>query len=807
MKIRRLNLALLCAAVVLSFSAQSFAKDTWISVRSKNFFLIGNASEKEIRGVAAKLEQFRETFRQIFPRAKFDTTVRTNVVVFKNSSSYRPFKPKRGDGKADEWIAGYFQSGEDLNYITLSTEGEKADTYGTIFHEYVHFLLNTNFGKSEVPPWFNEGLAEFYQTFEIEDGQKVSLGKLQNGHLLLLQQNQLIPLKTFFEINNYSLHQNGHHSRSIFYAQAWALIHYLIQGNKGANSGNMNKFLGLVMNKVEPEKAFQQAFQSDYATMEKALKKYVEQRTFQGTIVTLAAKLDFDTGMTTVPLTEAETNAYLGDLLYHIHEYPDAESYLQKALAAEPNSSMANTSLGLVKMRQRSFGDARKYLEKAVAADQKNHFAHYNYAYVLSRESMDEFGYISKFPDETVTKMRDSLQKAITIEPSFTESYRLLAFINLVSGENLDESLVFLKKGLSLQPGNQEYALLMAQIYVRQQKLDEAKALAERIVKTASEEQTRTVAQNVLNSIDQLAETKANLERQTKELEAKGIRAPILRRKSTLSGTEIANIQKNNEINGLNRLLEKTKPDETRLLGYIDKVACVKGSITYSVRSGTETLTLTSKDFAELHLVTFIEEGFRGEVGCDARLENMKAVITYRPVPDPKAKTRGHLVSLVFVPETFELRSEEELAKAEEIILHDTEEIPDSGPSQNRERIEADIAAKRREFMLNSINEALRKPEDGEKREIGTIDKIECTTKSVVFHVNVEGRLLKLRTDSPQSIRLATFTPEAGQVPGCGGRMPPVPAVITYRPNDDAKAKQNGDLVAVEFVPASFKLP
>ena len=39
------------------------AKDEWIQVRSKNFFLIGNADEKDVRKVATKLEQFRETFR------------------------------------------------------------------------------------------------------------------------------------------------------------------------------------------------------------------------------------------------------------------------------------------------------------------------------------------------------------------------------------------------------------------------------------------------------------------------------------------------------------------------------------------------------------------------------------------------------------------------------------------------------------------------------------------------------------------------------------------------------------------------
>src|SRR6185369_5670727 len=85
--------------------------------------------------------------------------------------------------RSDNSFTGFFQAGQDVNYITISTEGEDQRTYQTIFHEYVHFVLNTNFGKSEIPPWFNEGMAEFYETFQIEDDQRVKLGLPQTHHL------------------------------------------------------------------------------------------------------------------------------------------------------------------------------------------------------------------------------------------------------------------------------------------------------------------------------------------------------------------------------------------------------------------------------------------------------------------------------------------------------------------------------------------------------------------------------------------------------------------------------------------------
>jgi len=125
------------------------AKDTWVSVRSNNFFLVGNASEKEVREVATRLEQFREVFTRLFPRMRFTSPVPTTVVVFKSDSSYKPFKPVV-DGKTLA-VAGYFQSGRDVNYITLTTERREEYPYAIIFHEYVHLLVNNSLGRNNIP--------------------------------------------------------------------------------------------------------------------------------------------------------------------------------------------------------------------------------------------------------------------------------------------------------------------------------------------------------------------------------------------------------------------------------------------------------------------------------------------------------------------------------------------------------------------------------------------------------------------------------------------------------------------------------
>ena len=373
---RRLTCALAAACCLLLAAADAtHAKDNWVSLRSRNFHLVGNASEKDVRRVATRLEQFRDVFTRLFPAAQFNSPVPTTVVVFKSDSSYKPFKPVV-DGRVSE-VAGYFQSGEAINYITLTTDARGESPFSTIYHEYVHLLVNNSYGSRNVPPWFNEGLAEYYSTFDVDDDRKVHLGNLVESHIYLLLQQQLIPFKTFFEVDYHSLHRNRREAKGIFYAQAWALMHYLILGNNGQRLPQLGRFLTLVTGDTPVERAFKEAFETDFAGMEKELKKYVEARTFRTQIATFDRKLEVESEFQAAPLSEAEAEAVLGDLLLNTNRPDDAAARLQQAVKLDPKLAAAHASLGLARAKQKRFDEARKHLRDAVAAGPGNYLAHY----------------------------------------------------------------------------------------------------------------------------------------------------------------------------------------------------------------------------------------------------------------------------------------------------------------------------------------------------------------------------------------------------------------------------------------------
>src|ERR1051326_3901726 len=477
-----------CLLLVVSQHTTVAAKDTWVSVRTKNFLMLGNASEKDIRNVGLKLEQFREAFTNIFPTIKFNTPIPTTVIVFKSDSSYAPFKPSPN-------TAGYFQPGEDVNYITLTTEirGEQ-DPFTVIFHEYTQLMVNNTFANA--PVWFNEGLAEYYSTFSISDDQKVVLGKPIGHHVFLLRENKMLPLKTLFEVDQKSPHYNERKKQSIFYAQSWALMHYLIIGKEG-RAAQLGKFLQLMDTKLPMEQAFQQAFGVPYETVEKDLRDYVKQDRYNVLRGHFENKLELDSTVQATTLTEAEVQAYLGDLLLHSNRQ-DAYAYLEKAVKLDPNLAMAHASLGMAYFREGKVNEAHASLERAVAANSQNYLAHYYYAFTLSRSGPGGGPTVAGYPAEVTAKIREHLEKAIALRPDYPESYSLLAFISLVTRQGMDESIASLKKLLISLPGRHDLTFMLAQLYLGKGEGKLARELLEQVVKSSADEQVRQSAEGSL---------------------------------------------------------------------------------------------------------------------------------------------------------------------------------------------------------------------------------------------------------------------------------------------------------------------
>ena len=502
---KKLFLVVLTAAFVLCFlpTRSTSAKETWRSVRSKNFYLIGNAGDRDIRQVATKLEQFRQGFSKLYPKARLSSGVPITVIVFKSSSSFTPFMPVY-NGKTTR-VGGYFQPGEEANYILLTSDMSGEHPYRTIYHEFVHSLVNDN-TSSPLPVWFNEGIAEVYSTFEVTSGDKSAiLGAPVNYHLETLQENKLIPLQRLLSIKHDSPEYNENNRRSIFYSESWALVHYLMLGNGHKRQPQLSKFIDLVTSGKSTDDAFTEAFQTDYATLQKELMNYCSRTAYPALEIHFDEKLSFDKDMVSAEISEAEGEFNLGNCLNN-QGRPDAEVHLLKAISIDPNMAEALAVLGKLRVTQGNVDEAKGYLEKASNANSKSYLAHYYYALALSKEGQTDRSHVSRFTQGNVEKMRAALGKAIQINPQFVASYQLLGFINLVENEQIDESISMLTKASAYAPGRQNLNFILGQLYLRKLNFDMARKLIAPIARDAENPQSRANAQRILTQIDEMSQ-------------------------------------------------------------------------------------------------------------------------------------------------------------------------------------------------------------------------------------------------------------------------------------------------------------
>jgi tetratricopeptide (TPR) repeat protein len=631
--------SLLCLLLLIQSVTPVAAKETWTSVKSKNFFLIGNGSEKDIRQVATKLEQFREVFTHLFKGMNFQGAVPTTVIVFKSDSSFRPFKP-------NATVAGYFQSGPDVNYIALTTElsGEQ-NPYTVIFHEYTHLLVRNTIGSA--PVWLNEGLAEYYSTFTISNDQKVVLGSPIANHVYLLRDKKMLPLRTLFQVDHNSPHYNEREKQSIFYAESWALLHYLILGNKGQRVTQIAKFIQLMDRGIPMEQAFQQAFQTSFETMEKELREYISHDRYPIMTGAFERKLEFDTEMAAAPVSEAEAQAYLGDLLLHSNR-TDSEKYLQKALALDPSSPLGNASLAMLRVRQGKIDEARQSLERAVASNSQNYLINYYYAFALSREGMNGAQLVTGYAPEMLARIREHLNKAITLRPDYVESYNLLVFVNLVSGSQLDESIGLLNKALSASPGRTDLMLMLAQVYMRKEDYKSAKQLLTRLSQNKSDDQVSKRAQSLLAQVEQISSYREAAE-QNRAMERTN--RPALT--TTVSVPAPTVEEKVDPSSYLREALRKPGDGEKQVQGLLVSVQCNAKGMIFSVQAGDKILKLTAPNFESIEMVAFTTDA-GSEMTCGPRKQKNPVVVCYAP-GDARTKTDGVVKSIEFVPKDFKL--------------------------------------------------------------------------------------------------------------------------------------------------------
>ncbi len=513
--LRRILLLALCFAAPLASARDK--TETWIQISSPHFVVVTNANEKQGRRVADQFERMRSVFHAAFPKAQVDPGTPIIVLAIKDEKDFKALEPEAYLAKGSVKLGGLFLRTADKNYVLMRLDAEGEHPYAVVYHEYTHLLLSKS--AEFMPLWMNEGLAEFYQNTNIHEKEAL-LGEPSAEDILWLRQNRLLPLATLFTVDHSSPYYHEENKGSIFYAESWALTHYLEMNDFDHKTHRMSDYLALVSQQVDPVTAATRAF-GDLKHLQDELEGYIRQTSgFRYLKLATTTEVD-DSAFRAELLTSAQSEALRADFLAYNNRTADAESLLNHVLQEDPSNLSAHESKGFLEFRLGHLEEAKKWYAQAVQLDSKSYLSHYYFAAIAmsgARDASDQ------------EQVENSLRTAIKLNPQFAPAFDRLAVCLAMRNKSLDEARMMELTAISLDPADMGYRINMANVWMAMEKGQNAVDVLRNAAKLAKTPQDTQMVNSALLHAQEYAESQARFEEQTRRLneEEKAGSAPAI---------------------------------------------------------------------------------------------------------------------------------------------------------------------------------------------------------------------------------------------------------------------------------------
>jgi len=489
-------IALICFFGSLSTFAAGQSGD-WLQVRTPNFLIVTNANEKDARHTARQFEGMRSVFQRILPDADLNTSEPILVLAVNDKYNLEELEPVTYLSHGQLKLVGYFVSYPERNYVLVLLNAPGLHPLSPIYHEYAHFAFSR--GHQWLPLWLWEGIATFYQTTEILN-DKVVLGKADAFLQSVLEHNQLIPLSTLFTVDTHSSYYQKEDQGSVFYAESWALIHYLKDKDDRENTHRLADYIELLQTK-DAVAAATQAF-GDLDRMLQDLQKYIVAADYSLSEVRGTTDVD-DSSFAVQPLSFAQSDNLRAEFLAHVGRFSDARTLLQRIQHDDTSNAAAYETSCYIDILEREFDDARDLCERAVKLDPGNFLAHYWFGLASTK-----LGKVSQ--DEA----EENLRAAISLKPTFAPAYDLLAMSYTTRGIRPAEAHDLIEKALQLLPGTPEVHVDAAQVLLNLHRNKEASDALQLALKLAHTPEEVASVEGVMKSLRDIEAQQAKYEKQ-----------------------------------------------------------------------------------------------------------------------------------------------------------------------------------------------------------------------------------------------------------------------------------------------------
>ncbi len=234
------------AAVAYTDEAWTFGRTTGHKLTTDHYELYTTLTDPVL---VAALPDFVERAyarcRTLLPPVK-EPQERMRIYLFATRGQWEAFTRRFTGARAETFLkvrnGGYSERG-----VTVIEYVSHAVTFPLLahegFHQYVHHYV-----REEIPPWLNEGLAVWCEgqrwgMYALKEFDPWYNPSRQNQLIESLQGGHLHPLRRLLETHAGRIIEGSSRSVLTYYAQVWALVLFLQEGEGGKYAADFRRLL------------------------------------------------------------------------------------------------------------------------------------------------------------------------------------------------------------------------------------------------------------------------------------------------------------------------------------------------------------------------------------------------------------------------------------------------------------------------------------------------------------------------------------------------------------------------------------
>lgn len=308
---------------------------------------------KDAKEVPARIDRYCENFRGFYEELGLEPRASNRVVIrlFARYEDYEAFWQRTTAG-GDPPAAWFSPS---LNGVVSYHDPDNPYLRQVLFHETSHQYMNRY--TSHAPKWLNEGLAEYFEGWQLApDGSLIKKrppfydllvvqAALKADEFLPLRQLVEMPPEKFMEFSRHYGNLDGY----LHYATAWAMTWYFLEGS---DAGDRERYLAYFRGLCEDGDRAAPFAPDDWDGWNALQERWKAH--------TLALAVEPET---------ADDHLILAANLRDEGDYEAAVTHYQKVLELAPKTPDVRYWLGYCCKRQGDYENARPHLLAAIESD------------------------------------------------------------------------------------------------------------------------------------------------------------------------------------------------------------------------------------------------------------------------------------------------------------------------------------------------------------------------------------------------------------------------------------------------------